>query len=343
MIKEHIKTLWTQCFTDSEAFTDLYFRLRYRDDRNLALWEDQQPVAALQILPYPMIFHGESLPTGYISGACTHPDYRNRGLMGQLLKQAFHKMGQEGNALTTLIPAEPWLFDYYARFGYAPVFHQTETIFENQPVTVNPDTTDEILEVSDTYSEEVACFLEEQYRRQYTCCLLHPAADLQVVFAALQLDQGRCFALRQYGQLQAVALAIPLEGTWRIEELLAVDERSKNSLLQRMSHALHPSPFTLLASFSTTHDERLKPLGMARILQASRVLALHAQAHPELTLHLSLQDEQLPANNGYYHLQHGTCTFSPQPDAANYRHYTISELTEALLLPEHPHMSLMLN
>ena len=342
-MKEAIKALWKRCFTDSEAFTDLYFRMRYREERNLALWEDEQPVAALQILPYPMTFQQEVLPTGYISGACTHPDYRNRGLMGRLLKEALKKMHGTGNAFTTLIPAEPWLFDYYARFGYATVFHQTETRVDNQPIMVNKTAASETLEVSDTYSEEIACFLEEQYRRQYTCCLLHPAADLQVVFAALQSDQGRCFALRQHGQLQAVALATPVENTWRIEELLAVDERSKGSLLQRMNHALHPSSFTLLSSVSTPHGEGLKPLGMARILQAPRVLTLHAQAHPELTLHLALQDDQLPANTGYYHLHHGTCTFSHQPGTAHYRHYTIGELTEALLLPEHPHMSLMLN
>lgn len=343
MIKSSIKALWKLCFTDSEAFTELYFQLRYREERNLALWEDGQPVAALQILPYPMTFHREVVQTGYISGACTHPDYRNRGLMGHLLKEALQKMHRDGNDFTTLIPAEPWLFEYYARFGYAPVFHQAEIAVENQSITVNPDTTDEKLEVSDTYSEEVVCFLEEQYCRQYTCCLLHPAADLQVVFASLQLDQGRCFALRQHGQLQAVALATPVENTWRIEELLAVDERSKGCLLQRMNHALHPSSFTLLSSVSTPHGERLKPLGMARILQAHRVLTLHAQAHPELTLHLALQDNQLPANIGYYHLHHGTCTFSHQPSAAHYQHYTIGELTEVLLLPEHPHMSLMLN
>ena len=42
--------------------------------------------------------------------------------MRQLLSQAFARMLPNGIFFSTLIPANPWLFDYYARIGYAPVF-----------------------------------------------------------------------------------------------------------------------------------------------------------------------------------------------------------------------------
>ena len=67
-----------------------------------------------------MTFEGEDIHTAYISGACTHPDYRNQGVMHELLSQAFARMLHNNVALSTLIPAEPWLFDYYGRSGYAP-------------------------------------------------------------------------------------------------------------------------------------------------------------------------------------------------------------------------------
>lgn len=120
MIREKVKNLWKLCFNDSEEFTELYFRLRYNNDINIAIQSGEEVIAALQMLPYPMTFEGEDIHTAYISGACTHPDYRNRGVMHELLSQAFARMLHNNVALSTLIPAEPWLFDYYGRSGYAP-------------------------------------------------------------------------------------------------------------------------------------------------------------------------------------------------------------------------------
>ena len=120
MIREKVKNLWKLCFNDSEEFTELYFRLRYNNDINIAIQSGEEVIAALQMLPYPMTFEGEDIHTAYISGACTHPDYRNRGVMHELLSQAFARMLHNNVALSTLIPAEPWLFDYYGRSGMPP-------------------------------------------------------------------------------------------------------------------------------------------------------------------------------------------------------------------------------
>ena len=129
MIREKVKNLWKLCFNDSEEFTELYFRLRYNNDINIAIQSGEEVIAALQMLPYPMTFEGEDIHTAYISSACTHPDYRNRGVMHELLSQAFARMLHNNVALSTLIPAEPWLFDYYGRSGYAPVFRYAEETF----------------------------------------------------------------------------------------------------------------------------------------------------------------------------------------------------------------------
>ena len=112
-IKEQTKALWKRCFNDSDDFTDLYFRLRYSEEVNQTLKEGNEVIAALQMLPYPMTFCGRTVPTSYISGACTHPDHRNRGAMRTLLAHSFERMRQEGILFSTLIPAEPWLFNYY--------------------------------------------------------------------------------------------------------------------------------------------------------------------------------------------------------------------------------------
>ena len=102
MIREKVKNLWKLCFNDSEEFTELYFRLRYNNDINIAIQSGEEVIAALQMLPYPMTFEGEDIHTAYISGACTHPDYRNRGVMHELLSQAFARMLHNNVALSNI-------------------------------------------------------------------------------------------------------------------------------------------------------------------------------------------------------------------------------------------------
>ena len=109
MTKQQIKALWKLCFDDSDAFIDMYFRLRYNDEVNIAIESGKEVVSALQMIPYPMTFCGEQIQTSYISGACTHPDFRGNGVMRELLSQAFARMRYNRVVLSTLIPAEPWL------------------------------------------------------------------------------------------------------------------------------------------------------------------------------------------------------------------------------------------
>ena len=117
MIREQVKSLWKLCFDDSEAFIELYFRLRYNNEVNLAIQSGEEVIAALQMLPYPMTFCGQTVPTSYISGACTHPDYRSKGVMRELLSQSFARMLRNGVLFSTLIPAEPWQKQVMPRFS----------------------------------------------------------------------------------------------------------------------------------------------------------------------------------------------------------------------------------
>ena len=37
MLKEQVKALWKICFDDSEEFVEMYFRLRYKTEVNVAI------------------------------------------------------------------------------------------------------------------------------------------------------------------------------------------------------------------------------------------------------------------------------------------------------------------
>ena len=85
------------------------------------------------------------------------------------------------------------------------------------------------------------------------------------------------------------------------------------------------------------------PLGMARIINAKEVLQIYAAAFPKDEMQLELSDKQLSVNNGYYYLCKGKCMYSTERLPGTHIQMNISELTNRILQPLKPYMSLMLN
>ena len=117
--KPDLKEMWKLCFPfDSEAFIHFYFDKVYKNEETLLYVEKGCLVAALQMIPYVIKTGIDTSFAGYISGAMTHPDFRKKGYMDQLLKNAFIKMKENGYDYTFLIPQEDWLLGFYAKYGY---------------------------------------------------------------------------------------------------------------------------------------------------------------------------------------------------------------------------------
>ena len=75
----------------------------------------------------------------------------------------------------------------------------------------------------------------------------------------------------------------------------------------------------------------------------AKMLQIYAAAFPEDEMQLELSDKQLPVNNGYYYLRKGKCMYSTERLPGAHIQMNISELTNRILQPLKPYMSLMLN
>lgn len=351
-IRDKVRELWKLCFNDSEAFIEMYFQMRYNSDINIAIESGEEVIAALQMLPYPMTLFGNVIQTAYISGACTHPDYRNRGAMRELLTQAFSQMYRRDKTLTTLIPAEPWLFDYYARMGYATVFYYGKRTFristnEAENASETPDL--KLLNENAFYKSKIITTYDEaayqylnQKLHQRPSCIQHTSTDFHVILSDLQLGNGRIFTLTYRQKIVALAVAYPDTDpfTLQIGELLADNSEAEQRLLNRICRE---TKATTLNITTPPSREEAYPLGMARIIHPKTILQLYASTHPGIEMNIALTDEQLSANNGYYYLNNGRCMFSQQRLPGPHRSFSIAELTKRILTTEHPYMSLMLN
>lgn len=344
-VRFETRHLWERSFADPRAFIDLYFREKYRTERNEVIQRDGRVVAALQKLPYPVTYGGRMLPASYISGACTDEGYRRRGLMGELLRQTHRNMLADKAMFSFLIPATPELFDYYAKFGYTPCFR-----FGWHTVKIDADSKQ--MRGNGCHPEEYSCHVSSAnfqidesplaYLRvrmqERAMCVQHPLRDLRAVVDDMHLAGDTLWEVRRGDVLVALAICRNEADGTLLRECVFDDEVACHVLIDTIAAHYGRTEVDVLDTTGLVGDY----FGMARVIDAEAMLVAYAALHPELLLTLNVTDELLQENNGCYRLAEGQCRRLAET-APGAETYTVAQLTHRVLTEENPLMSLMMN
>ena len=111
-----MRTLWLEAFGDEDGFLDTFLKTAYEPARTRVLAEDGEVLSALYWLDASI--GGRKL--AYLYAVATRKSHRGQGLGRRLLEDTHTHLAALGYAGAILVPSEPSLFDFYARFGYAP-------------------------------------------------------------------------------------------------------------------------------------------------------------------------------------------------------------------------------
>lgn len=275
MDKQQIIDLWRLSFNDSEEFIRLYFDRVYKEENTLVIEKNGQVVSALQMLPYTMTYYGTEISVAYISGACTLPSMRGKGLMRQLLQNAFEEMKYRSVAITALIPAEPWLFDYYQEQGYTEAFDYSENVYVRPEIpvyapeiTVMPPTVPSIDLLYDYFNRKI---------RERNCCVLHTKDDFITILRDLELSGAQMLtALDELDEPIGMAFVLPPDNTLPkekrqayVKEFFYNDDRVAKLLLQEVTlqNNVDRATYRIPPIAPGTH-----PFGMARVIDRERLI-----------------------------------------------------------------------
>ncbi|MDR1918163.1 MAG: GNAT family N-acetyltransferase [Tannerellaceae bacterium] len=286
--KKQIIKLWKTVFSDSNKFIHLYFKQVYKDENALTIEKDGQVVSALQMLPYRMSFCGEEIAVAYISGACTLPSEQGKGWMSLLLQNAFAEMKKREIALSVLIPAEKWLFQYYRARGYTEIFEYSLKIYSRNEYIL-PDTSRYAIQLKKVPDETLYGYFDRKLRER-PMGILHSYEDFGVILRDLDLSDGKFFvAYKADGQPAGMAFVFLPEttaededGSVLIKEFLYDNELVKTHLLYEISKRFHVPKVVYRAPI---HNGQVTyPYGMARVIDSERLIKLWATTHPDSKL-----------------------------------------------------------
>lgn len=275
--KKQIKTLWQKCFDDRNDFVEFYFDQVYKDENAMSLEKDGKVVSALQMIPYRMTWCGTEITVAYISGACTDPKERRKGLMGELLHHAFQEMRKREYDITALIPADESLFEFYRACNYTEVFDYSLQVFEFQEM---PSDTG-FLSLDKDAGTQWFVFFDKQLRKRPSC-ILHTEDDFRNNIIDTTMEQGLVIGiLNPDGHPAGIAFITANEEEAFIKEMLYDNEESKERLLFHAAMSFQTCKVTCKTPPLPSTAQRY---GMAMILNKEKMIRQWLNTHPDTLL-----------------------------------------------------------
>ena len=111
-----LRRLMREAFDDTEAFLDDFFAVAYSPDRARCAVENGEVIGAL----YWFDAEIEGRRLAYLYAIATAKSHRGQGVCRRLMEDTHAHLQALGYDGALLVPSEPSLFDFYARFGYVP-------------------------------------------------------------------------------------------------------------------------------------------------------------------------------------------------------------------------------
>ena len=124
----------------------------------------------------------EEASAAYISGVSVQAEMRRQNIGSSLMRQAHNTLYAKHTVFASLIPAEPWLFDWYAQCGYSQSIN----------AIAGPDGVGEM---------DFATF--DAWQRSQQCILLHSEKDFKTAIKDLHTS-GETLPVAASGMVRVI-------------------------------------------------------------------------------------------------------------------------------------------
>lgn len=129
---ETLAELWTLSFGAPAPMIRNIQTLIADTDRTVVYREDGKAVAGAYLLESTLHTGDETFTAYYLFGAATHPDYRRKGYMGQIIRYCRTLCEERDIDYLVLVPTDNDLYKYFSRFGFRANFYLKTTQLDRE-------------------------------------------------------------------------------------------------------------------------------------------------------------------------------------------------------------------
>ena len=269
--REEMISLWQTTFQDSDEFAEMFFSRVYKPENTLVIKIDGKIVSAMQMIPYKIKNGGDIIPSAYVCGVCTLTFERGKGLMKILMNEAMDEMRRKGNIISTLIPAHPWLFDIYKKFGYIyPANYSIEKFYHKNNLNKSDSGKDRDNGFSDftftPYSDKYFPYFDEK-QQERQCAILHDAYDMENIHLDLLNDNGNIYiALHENVPVGIAFVSHDSEKEVVIKEILYDNTQTKEALIHYVLNIYNAETAKVRVPLQETPNQEINKITDSKII-----------------------------------------------------------------------------
>lgn len=224
--RDGFRALWELCFQDGASFTDWFFENRFLPEYSACADENGRVVSAMQGIPLHLNVRGTLVPAVMIAGVSTHPDFRRRGLMAQVMRHILQQARTLGAELAVHTPVDPRNFFPH---GQLPV---SDTAWLN--IAAPEHSAQNLTEIDPVSSGDALFGLYAAFSRRYSGICARSYADFRFKMRDYASDGARCFALDD-GAPRGYYICFDSGDSVLAEEVVAADSAALQTLIGHMS------------------------------------------------------------------------------------------------------------
>jgi predicted acetyltransferase len=278
-------------------------------DRFWGYFVDGQLAAKLTIWEFHTWLQGKPFAMGGVAGVATWPEFRRKGMVGQLLKHALKVMKDAGETVSFLHPFE---FSFYRKYGWETYVHflKYEIPTELLP-RFDIEEGSKIERISKDW--KLLNSIYEEYARRYNGMLIRDEEWWTNRYFKFKKGNAATFRNAQ-GELKGYIFYQVMDKIFTIHELVFLDEEARrglwkfiadhDSMIQKVILQA-PSDDNLPFLFSNPRiKQEIVPYFMARIVDVEALLGKYpfTQAGDGKPLFIKISDQHAEWNNGLFEM-----------------------------------------
>ena len=263
------------------------------------------------ILPLAMNIHGQQYQMGGIGFVATYPEYRNSGIMKQLIKSSLEKMREQQQWVSVL---GPFSVSFYRHFGWELFFDKIHYEVSMHQLSAKKENMGRIIRFNYEDGREYLEDVKKLYH-QYTLSTNGVMVRDEAWWKRLEMrdpDVSFALSLDEEGTPQGYIRYVKKGQTLSLLDQVAFNIKAEQSLWEFIK--THRSNFTTVTglaavqdSFGTQWDEpqfkqEILHDKMIRIVDVEEFLKVYPFNETTSPLYLNVTDKFAPWNQGIYEI-----------------------------------------
>ncbi|MGN0791912.1 MAG: GNAT family N-acetyltransferase [Christensenellales bacterium] len=290
----YLRTLWQQCFGDSDAFCDWFFSERWLPELSTVAEEDGQILSAVHGWPYTLRIRNNAIPSIIMCGVATHPAARGKGLMGGCLSLFMQSARAQGFLALFQKPVD---FEIYRRYLHFPAADAAILTAKNEAVFTPVENMLDSL-CSDVFAEELLSIYQKN-TAGYSACVIRSIEDMGLKLRDYAADGGRLLRYAPNGYTAAYAAYYITDDQLLVPEIMGNDAHAA-LLMEHLAAMAQGRKLTIKTFRGPVPDgftAEISPWGAMAALNAP---ALMREVCGFDDISVEITDPIIPENNGIF-------------------------------------------